>query len=77
MHWDCSLNKDVWDAFIRHQELTEHLDQSDQREFCSSTPKRMESGFLRIMDPDLGPDAGCPTSGRIIQDFAWGLISWL
>ena len=31
----------------------------------------MDSGFLQMVDPDLGPDAGCPTSSRIIQDITW------
>ncbi|ETV77439.1 hypothetical protein H257_08856 [Aphanomyces astaci] len=68
MPWDASLNKDVDDCFQRHRVMTQQLDKDDPRKFCSSTPNRLDSAYLRIMDPTLGPHQGCPTSERIIQD---------
>ncbi|KAF0703228.1 hypothetical protein AaE_015483, partial [Aphanomyces astaci] len=68
MPWDASLNKDVDDCFHRHRVMTQQLDKDDPRKFCSSTPNRLDSAYVRIMDPTLGPHQGCPTSERIIQD---------
>ncbi|ETV65465.1 hypothetical protein H257_17802 [Aphanomyces astaci] len=68
MCWDCSLIKDVDNAFIRHKAWTMHLPRGSPTKFCSSTPKRLEESYLRLMDPCHGHDAGVPTSDRIIHD---------
>ncbi|RHY93726.1 hypothetical protein DYB35_010310 [Aphanomyces astaci] len=68
MPWDCSLNKDVDDCFHRHRSVTLGLSRDASAKFCASTPKRLESAYLRLIDPRHGPHKGCPTSNRIIQD---------
>ena len=68
MAWDCSLNKDVDDAFHRHQQITSSFGADDPRKFCSSTPSRLDSSYMRLVDPANGTESGSPTSSRIIQD---------
>ena len=68
MCWDCTLNKDVDDEFNRHQAYTKQLNASDPLKFCKSTPTRIDSAYLRLVDPKNGLDFGVPTSARIIQD---------
>ena len=68
MAWDCSLNKDVDDAFFRHRQMTSNFDDDDPRKFCASTPNRLDSAYMRLVDPANGTEYGSPTSGRIIQD---------
>jgi hypothetical protein len=68
MAWDCSLNKDVDDAFIRHKALTQSLARDDPKKFCSSTPHRLTSSYSRLVDPAHGSSEGSPTGSRIVQD---------
>lgn len=67
MCWDSSLNKDVDDSFNYHRALTVQLPRDDPKKFCKSTTSRMDSGYLRLLDPSHGT-AGVPSSERIIQD---------
>jgi hypothetical protein len=62
MPWDCSLNKDVHDAFDRHRALTDALPAADPKKFSSATPRLLEDGYRRLLEK------GVPTSQRIVGD---------
>jgi hypothetical protein len=66
MPWDCSLNKDIKDAVMRHVCYTCHLPEDDVRKFSLSTPKRGSWAFRQILDHE----DGAPSSQRILQDIA-------
>ena len=66
MPWDCSLNKDLKDAVMRHVCYTCHLPEDDERKFSLSTPKRGSYAFRRILEHEDGE----PSSKRILQDIA-------
>jgi predicted flap endonuclease-1-like 5' DNA nuclease len=66
MPWDCSLNKDIKDAVMRHVCYTCHLPEDDVRKFSLSTPKRGSWAFRRILEHE----DGSPSSQRILQDIA-------
>ena len=68
MPWDNSLNKDLDDVFKRHAAFTKNLPIGDPLKFCSSTPKRLDSAYTRLVDPALGDHGGIPSSNRIVQD---------
>src|SRR5689334_1823130 len=68
MVWDCLLNKNVDDDFIFHKALTSLLDRDDPLMFDSVSPKLLNSAYLWLLDPLLGPNAGASTGTRIIQD---------
>lgn len=68
MMWDSSLNADVKAQIIRHITMTKDLEDEDPRMFSISTPKRIDSCLLRLLDPELGPDAGVPLGSRIVED---------
>jgi hypothetical protein len=58
MPWDSSLNKDVDDAFHRHRQLTIRLAPDSPYKFCFSTPNRLDSAYVRLMDPSHGVNGG-------------------
>jgi hypothetical protein len=62
MPWDCSLIKDLDDSFRRHRAWTKKLDSNDPKKFCNSTPNRLDSSYIRLIDLDHGPLEGVPTS---------------
>jgi hypothetical protein len=64
MPWDCSLNKDIKDAVMRHVCYTCHLPEDNPRKFSLLTPKRGSWAFRRILEHE----DGSPTSQQIIQD---------
>jgi hypothetical protein len=66
MPWDCSLNKDLKDAVMRHVCYTCHLPEDDERKFSLSTPRRGSWAFRRILEDE----EGTPSSERILQDVA-------
>jgi hypothetical protein len=66
MPWDCSLNKDLKDAVMRHVCYTCNLPEDDERKFSLSTPKRGSWAFRRILEHE----DGAPSSERILQDIA-------
>ncbi|KAG9416880.1 hypothetical protein AC1031_001272 [Aphanomyces cochlioides] len=61
MPWDCSLNKDVDDSFHLHRVMTLALPSDSPYKFCSSTPGRLDSAYMRLIE-------AVPTSDRIITD---------
>ncbi len=65
MPWDCSLNKDIKDAVMRHVCYTSHLPEDDIRKFSMSTPSRGSKAFRRLLESE---EDGFPSSERILQD---------
>ena len=66
--WDASLNMDLKNSHTRHVCYTQVLPASDPNKFSSASPAVLTRGMVRLLDPDLGPDAGVPSSTRIQQD---------
>ena len=69
MPLDSHLNQDAHFSVTRHVVATGHIkDIHDDRKFDISTPKTGSKAYLRVWNPDHGPDAGCPTQDRIRED---------
>jgi len=71
MPLDASLNNDIHQAVDLHVAFTRHLRPGDpgyEERFSRSTPALQSSAYLRLHDPDLGPEAGTPLGSRICQD---------
>ena len=69
MPLDTHLNQDAHECVRYHTAATKHIkDENDPRKFSMSIPARGLSAYLRIWDPKLGPDAGCPRQDRIKED---------
>jgi len=54
-----------------HVTFTRHLKEGDpgyEERFSRSTPALQSSAYLRLLDPDLGVEAGTPLGSRICQD---------
>ena len=68
MPLDSNLNKDIHEAAHSHCVYTADLPDTDPRKFSLNTPKRALNAYQRLWDPSLGPDAGVPSSKRIIED---------
>ena len=66
MPWDAHLNSDVHAALDHHVLVSKHLDDSDERKFDASTPKKMLAAYRRILDPSI--HGVCPPSRRILED---------
>ena len=68
------LNKDVDDCVIRYIALTVPLSKDDSKKFSTATLNHLVSAYSRVLGPVLDPNAGTPTSKRIIQDVekCWG-----
>lgn len=68
MPWDCSLNKDLDDAFIVHCALTQELHDDDKKKFSSSTQPQLEHSYARLLSSNGGVGVGSPSSKRIVED---------
>ena len=68
MPLDAHLNQDLHESVDRHVNLTSHLQDDHAHKFSKRTPKHLGSAYQRIWDPELGPDAGAPSSKRICED---------
>ena len=70
MNWDSSLNKDVGDVVGRHVSYCRHLVEGYEgyeTRFSRHTLQVQTSSYLRVLDPELGPNQGAPTQKRICQ----------
>lgn len=68
MPLDSHLNQDLHKSVDVHCIISKPLPADDDRKFSKRTPKLMARSYLRLWDPSLGIDAGCPTSDRICED---------
>jgi len=68
MPLDCSLNKDLDDAVMRHILLSAHLKKDDERKFSLATIKSGARAYRLLWDPAHGPHGGSPTTDRILND---------
>jgi hypothetical protein len=75
MPLDNSLNRDVHCCVDRHICYSAHLPDDDARKFCSSTPPKLRSAYLRLWGPANGADGGAVSSKRIVQDVEKFLVA--
>ena len=68
MPLDAHLNQDIHESVDRHVNLTAHLPDNHPNKFGKRTPKQLSKAYIRLWDPDLGPNAGAPLGRRIKQD---------
>ena len=71
MPLDASLNNDVHTCVDMHVAFTHHLKPGDlgyEKRFSRHTPAEQTSAYLRLLDPDLGLEAGTPLGHRVCQD---------
>ena len=68
MPLDCSLFNDVNQSVNYHINITRNLSEEDDKKFSMSSMKRGVSAYLRILEPTIDPNAGCPSSKRICED---------
>jgi hypothetical protein len=65
MPLDTSLFNDVNHCVKLHVVITEAMPETDEHKFSLTTPNRVASTYLRILDRKTG---GSPSSERILQD---------
>ena len=63
-----SLNQDLHECVGRHANLTAHLLDGHPKKISKHTSNHLGAAYIRIWNPDLGPNAGAPLGRRIIQD---------
>ena len=72
MPLDASLNNDVHTCVDMHVAFTHHLKPGDlgyEKRFSRHTPAEQTSAYLRLLDPDLGLEAGRRSAiGSAIRD---------
>ena len=67
MPMDSNLNKDLHEGVNWLCCITNRPDNTDQRKFSKTVPKRMLSAYARAWDTSLLPE-GYPSAKRIVQD---------
>ena len=68
MPLDCSLNKDLDDAVMRHVLLSSHLEKDDERKCSLATVKHGARAYRLLWDPEHGLHGGSPTTDQILND---------
>ena len=68
MPLDTHLNQDFHKCVNRHVNLTNHLPDNHPHKFGKRTPKKISNTYIRVWDPNLGPDVGAPPDRQIKQD---------